>query len=346
MNSEKEIITGILTNFRKSPQHKNDFFQSDAEIISLGSQDYLVTLDSYSDEDHFRLNDPFTLGMNLAACTLSDIFACGGKPIFFCNSLNCENRWDASFIDNLSKGVAAVLDKCGTAFIGGDFGFSYTWNFTGVAIGQAERIVTRKGASNGDLIYLSGEVGRGNFEAASILSPAGGKMDELFRKNPVIFPVRIKEASLVSRYATSSIDTSDGLFRSLDIISGINNCGFTVSGVPYCHPGLEWAKCMNLPVECLAFGECGEYELLFTVKPADEVQLLKDASLAGCRLFRIGTITDDKMKILHTESHKFTLNDFNIYARDFTDHYRYIALLTEYLLTKGEVNEQNYNYRR
>jgi thiamine-monophosphate kinase len=334
MNNENEIIKVILRNFRKSAHHKNEFFQSDSEIIRLGSQDYLISVDSYSDEDHFRLNNPYTLGMNLAVCTLSDIFACGGKPLFFCNSLNSESSWNIDYIDSISKGISFILEKCETGFIGGDFGYCGNWNFTGVVIGESDRIVKRKGASYGDLIYLTGEIGSGNFEAASVLGKLSCGLDDLFKKHPVVFLLRIKEAALISKYASSCIDTSDGLFKSLNIISEINECGFNISNIPYFPAGIEWTNSIGLPKECLIFGECGEYELLFTINPANEKKLLKDADEAGCKLYRIGKITNDLSKILLTDNQKFTLNDFKISARDFTDHYQYIACLTEYLLSK------------
>jgi thiamine-monophosphate kinase len=335
MNSETEIIASLLKNFEKSSLHKNEFFHSDSEIINIGNHDYLISIDSYSDEDHFRLNDPFTLGMNLASCTLSDIFACGGKPLFFCNSLNAENEWSTDYINSISKGVSGILKRCGAAFIGGDFGFCGNWNYTGVVIGQSQRIVTRKGALPDDIIYLTGEIGPGNFEAASVLTGTGSKENDIFDRTPVIFPLRLDAASLISKYATSCIDTSDGLLRSLSIISQINNCGFNISHIPYFQSGLEWAKKMQMPKECLAFGECGEYELLFTVKAADENELLRDARRSGDSLFRIGNITEDSSQIISDNGHKYLVNDFNIFARNFKDHYKYINQLTEYLISKG-----------
>jgi len=331
MNTESDLIKMILKNFRKSPCHRNEFFHSDSEIITLGSRDYLISTDTYSDEDHFRMDDPYKLGMNLAACTLSDIFACGGRPLFFCNSLSCESSWEKEYIDRLAKGIAAILDKCETGFIGGDFGYSPDWNFTGIVIGEAEKIVTRKGACPGDLIYLTGVIGSGNFEAASVLGRLDGKSGDFFSKHPVYFPVRMKEAMLISKYAAACIDTSDGLFRSLNIISEINNCGFEIYNVPYFEPGVQWTKTTGLPTECLMFGECGEYELLFTVSPDVEEDLLKDSLLQGCALFKIGRITENLSKILNTPERKMILNDFNISARDYSDHYKYISCLTEFL---------------
>ena len=331
MNSEDQIISLIQKNFKKSPLHKNNFFESDCEIIRLGSKDYLLSVDSYSEEDHFRVDDPFTLGVNLAICTISDIFACGGKPLFFCNSFTKQKSWDLNYINLLSKGIASVLEKCDIGFVGGDIGFSDRWNFTGIVIGKIDKLIQRTGAKINDSIYVTGEIGNGNFEAASLLLKQGSELELLFEQNRVTFPLRKKESQLISKYANVCIDTSDGLFKSLNILSEVNNTGFIVSGVPYSLIGIDLVNLLRLPPETLMFGESGEYELLFTVSPNNEEKLVDEAESVGVDLNKIGTVVDNSKKILRAYGRDIDLKGFNIWGRDFDDHYQYIARLSEYL---------------
>lgn len=340
MEREDQVIKQILKNFRKSNLHKNEFFESDSEIIQLGDKNYLITVDNYSDEDHFRIGNPYNLGMNLATCTLSDIFACGSKPLFFCNSLSKQNNWNLKYIDLLSKGISHVLNECNTDFVGGDIGISKKWNFTGIAIGESEKIITRKGAKSGDLIFLTGDIGRGNFESASQLSKISIGLKSLFKENPVIFPVRLKESQLISKFANCCIDTSDGLLKSLNIISEINNVGFIVSDIPYYSAGKLLTEKLKLPEEILMFGETGEYELLFTVSPDIENTLLQDADSANVQLRKIGLITENSSKILMKKDSKISLNDFDIWARNFKNHYEYLKSLTDYLSNKIQLKNE------
>jgi thiamine-monophosphate kinase len=337
MNIEKNMISEILKNFERSSLHKNNFFEADSEIIMLGSENYLVTVDSYSDEDHFRKNDPYLLGANLAACTLSDIFACGGTPLFFCNSIAVERAWDTTFIDQFAKGISSVLQKCNTAFIGGDIGMSARWSYTGVAIGKADRIVTRKGANVEDAIYLTGEIGRGNFEAASNIFTSESKLNQLFIMNPVHFPVRMAEATLISKYATSCIDTSDGLMRSLRIISEINNTGFEIRNIPYCELCILLTQLLELPKETLMLSESGEYELLFTVPRQSECQMIKEAIKNGVRINRIGSVKNSDTQLICSDKSKTDLSDFDIWARDFDDKLEYIKNLSDYISQKPRI---------
>jgi thiamine-monophosphate kinase len=335
MNIEKNMISGILKNFKKSSLHQNNFFEADSEVIKLSDESYLVTVDSYSDEDHFRKNDPYLLGANLAACTLSDIFACGGIPMFFCNSIAVERAWDESFIDQFAKGISSVLQECNTTFIGGDIGMSARWNYTGVAIGKADRIVTRKGANVGDAIYITGEIGRGNFEAAANIFGNLPELKELFMMNPVHFPVRMSEAALISKYASSCIDTSDGLMRSLKIISEINNTGFEINNIPYCELCILLTQLLDIPKEILMLSESGEYELLFTVPRQSECQMMKEAIKNGIQIKRIGSMKNPDTQLLLSDASNIDISDFDIWARDFEDKLEYIKTLSNYISKKA-----------
>jgi len=334
MNLEKNIIEQILKNFAKCPQHQNNFFESDSEIIKLGDSNYLITVDSYSNEDNFRRGNPYLLGSNLTVCTLSDIFACGGRPILFCNSLAYEKTWDENYIDQFAKGINSVLEQCYTGFIGGDIGLSHRWSYTGVAIGTGDKIITRKGASEGDSIYITGDIGRGNFEAATNIITDFKSLNELYNITPIAFPIRLNEAQLVSKYASSCIDTSDGLMRSLRIISEINQTGFEINDIPYFEAGILLTQMLELPKEMLMIGESGEYELLFTVPRKSESKMIKEAFTNKLQIKRIGSVKTEGIQALLNNGIKIDISDFDIWARNYNEHLDYIKDLSKYISNK------------
>jgi len=317
-------------------KHINEVFHSDSEIIEIGDKRCLFTIDSYSDEDHFRTDDPYLLGKNLAACTISDILACGGTVSFFAHSITVSENWDVEYMGKLSDGISDVIKSCQGFFAGGDLGFSSHWNFTGVAFGEAKRIVTRKGARPGDLVYLSGPVGAGNFEAASQFGIQNPELGKLFDYHRVEFPLRIAESKLMCRYASACIDTSDGLLNALMMLSEINAIGFTVTSVPYYPPGVTLTHLLGLPVELLMAGECGEYELLFTVPPEQEQDLKREAQHHQMKLYQIGRITEPGNAMVMSENQGIDVRDFDLSARNYKDHREYVALLTEYLMKKKQ----------
>ena len=336
MNTEREIVLRVVRSMPPAAQHMNAPFESDSEIVEIGGKPRLFTIDSYSDEDHFRIDDPYLLGKNLCTCTVSDILASGGRLSFFAHSITAPEQWDIDYLGRLADGIADVIRCCQAFFAGGDLGSSPVWNFTGVALGEAERPVTRKGARPGDLIYLTGPVGAGNFESASSLFAREPALAPLFDAHRVEFPLRLAASALMSAYASACIDTSDGLLNGLMMLSGVNGVGFEVSAVPYYPPGVVLSQMLGLPVEVLMAGECGEYELLFTVPPAREREMLREAGERRVELHRIGRITGPGTAMVAGREGRMSVEDFCLSARQFGDHHDYLAALTRYLAAKRQ----------
>jgi len=334
MNSEKETILRIVRSMPPSAKHVNDVFHSDSEIVEIGGKQYLFSIDTFSDEDHFRTDKPYLLGRNLCACTASDILACGGTLVFFSHSLTIPQTWDLEYIGKLAEGIADVITLCKGFFAGGDLNSSSQWSFTGAAFGEAARIVTREGARPGDLLYLTGAVGAGNFEAASELCARDPGLSALLDNNRVEFPLRTAEAPLMARHASACIDTSDGLLNGLMMLAEINAIGFAVKSIPYFPPGVTLAQHLGLPVEILMAGECGEYELLFTVSPEREAAMLREAQERRMTLHLIGRMTEKGTASVMSADRAMDVGDFAISARAFRDHGEYIAALTRYLIGK------------
>src|SRR4029079_862372 len=79
---------------------------------------------------------------------------------------------------------------------------------------------------------------------------------------------RLFESRLVRKYATACIDTSDGLFPALSVLSEINNTGvhLTTPLQEILHPrAKKTCQSADLPSWFLLAGPHGEYELLFTI---------------------------------------------------------------------------------
>ena len=314
MISEKaicELFSSMLPSGRA-----NDCFESDAEIISLnGTRNGLFTTDEFSAEDLFRESDPYLLGWNMAAGAISDILACGGAPLYYAHALTVDPRWDAAYLRGLGSGVRDVLKATGARFIGGDCGRSEVWRCTVSVIGWCEGApVRRRGARTGDLIYLSGEIGAGNLEAALRLD--GGRNSQKSGRIRTQFPVRLRESALMKDFASCCMDTSDGVCAALNALADLNGCGYAVANLPYLREGLGFCRRASLPGTLLFLGECGEYELLFTIRPEREEAFLIEARKLGCQFHRLGVMTASGRKLLEDER-TIDLESWGRQARDF-----------------------------
>jgi len=332
MNKEKELIKLIASVMPRTRAQLNKLYESDSEIIRYKNNNFLFTIDEFSQEDMLAERDPNILGWNLAVGGISDILATGGKPLFYAHSLVINRKWTKDYIKLFCQGVAAVLKKSKIFFIGGDFGKSEVWRYTVVVIGKPiTKPILRTKAAIGDLIYLSGKVGTGNLEAVLTLHSDKKELEKIGKSVRNRFRLRIKEAVLINRYATSCIDTSDGVFHALNTLAEMSNKGYATKNLPYIRSGLLVTKLLAIPKTILFLGECGEYELLFTIKKEDENKFLFRARKQNLRFFKIGQITKPGIKTLSEDHRRIDLNGFNIRARSYQEINVYLKKLVNFL---------------
>jgi thiamine-monophosphate kinase len=156
----------------------------------------------------------------------------------------------------------------------------------------------RKGAKAGDLIVVTGTLGRAGSGFYSMKKNLGLKDAEDRLKRP--WP-RVKEgiALAESGIVTSCMDISDGLSSSIFEMS--RNSGMTHE--------IDYARIPKAPEVEMAFHDAekrkdlvlnfgDDFELLFTIKRDQEQELLSLAEKAGCPMAVIGKVTSGEENIL------------------------------------------------
>lgn len=328
MNYEKEIISNILEKMPVTDKHLSKFFESDSEVIEIEGGKFLFSIDTFGDEDYLYTEDPYLLGKNLATATITDIFASGGKLLFFSSSLTISDQWSREYISELSRGIGDIIKSCGAFFAGGDLGISDNWSFTGVAFGKSSHEISRRGCKPGDSIYVTGDIGSGNLQAA--ISIMKGKYHNNSNSKQEFY-LRHRESEIIAKFANTCIDTSDGFIKSLQIISEINDTGFEVSGIPYLTDIEEFIRISKIPKELLLMGECGEYELLFTVaeeKVNEFEKIIHDESL---KIKNVGTVCHKDTKKLVEDNYFVDFSDYELHARSFENNIDYVSNLVSYI---------------
>jgi thiamine-monophosphate kinase len=329
MDYEAKIIDLINGVMPISPLRKSISGEADAEVITLGDKTYLFTTDEFSKEDLFRENDPYVLGWNIACGAISDVVAAGGKPLVYSHGMVVAKDWDENYIELFSKGVSAVLEKYQISFIGGDFGIAEDWRYTASVIGEpVGRLVNRKGCTPGDSIFITGKIGGGNFDAALNLYTQNEAVKTLTIGAKHKFRTHEKLPNILSEFATSTIDTSDGVFAALQTISELNNTGFEINHLPFLSKGVLASNILKLPKLLLFLGECGEYEILFTICKQNKESAIEKFKEQRLQFYEIGKITDcctNKTVLLKNKLHKFA--EYNLRARDFDDVKDYLKAM-------------------
>lgn len=274
---------------------------------SAGSQ-LAISSDMLVEGRHFLSTvDPFKLGHKALAVNLSDLAACGAKPLAFTLALALP-RADQAWLEPFSRGLLALADAHHCELIGGDttqgpLNVCITvFGEVPVVNGRSQALL-RSGARAGDDIYVSGNVGdarlalevfRGTLQVpGSVFAQARARME--------LPTPRVSLGLALRGIANAAIDVSDGLLGDLGHIlkqSGVGARIETVnaSNLIACRANPDWqdgqygdklsdAQWLDL---VLAGGD--DYELVFTAPTAARATVKAAALACQIAVTRLGQI--------------------------------------------------------
>lgn len=298
------LIDHLTQNFKNKNLSTVKAVGDDAAVIDNGNLMTVVSTDMLVEGIHFDLMyTPLKhLGYKSIVVNLSDIYAMNAYPKQVTVSLALSNRFSVESLEELYEGIAKACKFYNVDLVGGDTTSSPKGLLISVtAIGQQERnkLVYRKGAKEGDLLCVTGNLGAAYLglqllerEKQVYLSNPGVKVD-LEDQNYLVGRQLKPEArhDMISAFEkanllpTSMIDVSDGLASEVFHLCKQNDLGALVeeSGVPI-HPDAE-VKAIDFSMDPITVALSGgeDYELLFTIDPKDveKVKFLPDIYIMG-----------------------------------------------------------------
>lgn len=276
----------------------------DCAVIDRGDHYELVTCDLLLEGIHFDLSFcPMKhLGYKAVMVNLSDIYAMNGTPQQIVVGLGISNRFSLEAIEELYEGMALACERHNVDLVGGDTTSSRSGIVISVtAIGSVdkEKVVYRSGASDNDLICVSGDLG-GAFTGLQILN----REKKIFIDNPNIQPDLSGADYVVERQLkpearkeiiealhttgvvpTSMIDVSDGLSSELFHLctSSSKGCRIYEEKIPIDVETVSLCEEMNINPTVAALSGGEDYELLFTIRQSDfeKVKEIKGLTFIG-----------------------------------------------------------------
>jgi thiamine-monophosphate kinase len=276
--------------------------QDDCAVMDFGEEYLLLTTDMISRATHIPdAATPWQIGWHAAAVNLSDIAAMGGMPIGLAVSLGIPRDCNEEMLLAIMEGIEVCAQTFGTSIVGGDTKEAGDITIAGCAVGKVPKseVLFRRGAKPGDLIGVTGELGRAA-SAYHVLQSNPG--DESAVKNLLEILPRIREGIALGKThaVTSCMDISDGLSSSIHQLSQLNGTGYAVdfSKLPVANEVREISRSLNLCLEepVLYFG--GDYELLFTVKEGEWDNVNDSLKDTGTSATWVGEVTEEKKNIL------------------------------------------------
>jgi len=247
----------------------------DAAAVSLPNGHLLLsTVDSQIAGIHFdwKLTTPQNLGHKLAAINLSDLAAMGGTPRFALMDLALPPDFPIRQAQEFFTGLNAELRHHGAEIIGGNTSASPHFSVSLTLLGHIlqQDLKKRSGARPGDLICVTGSLGKG---AAGLT--LARQSHSLKQKNPGLLEfwqkprARVEAGQILGGIPDvhAMIDISDGLAGDLDHMCRASGVGALVKeeALPVDDSVRKWANVSRQSVlDWILYG--GEdYELLFTL---------------------------------------------------------------------------------
>ncbi len=196
---------------------------------------FAISCDMLVEGRHFLPTvDPFKLGHKALAVNLSDLAACGAKPLAFSLALALP-RADDAWLAPFSQGLFALADAHDCELVGGDttqgpLNICITVFGEVPVTGGRSQALLRSGARAGDDLYVSGTLG----DARLALEVFRGTLSV---PAPVFEAARLRMEQPTPRVAlglalrgiaTAAIDVSDGLLGDLGHILKQSGVGATV----------------------------------------------------------------------------------------------------------------------
>jgi thiamine-monophosphate kinase len=246
---------------------------------------------------HFLSTTPAAdVGHKALAVNLSDLAACGAKPLAFTLALALPSI-DEVWLSGFSNGLWALADAHSCELIGGDT-TQGPLNICITVLGEVPPgdALLRQHAQVGDDVYVSGMVGdarlalevfRGNLSLSTTdFEAARARMD---RPTP-----RMSLGLALRGVANAAIDISDGLLGDLGHILQRSKVGAVIetawvqdsAAISDAMQTISFHKRLDF---ALAGGD--DYELLFTASPDQADEVLAAAEQCGVSVTCIGRIT-------------------------------------------------------
>ncbi len=219
---DEDNLLAIIKSYVDIHQKNILGFNEDAVAVKINNLNFIINIDGWvASTDMPSEISYYSAAYRAVANSLSDIYAKGGTPIGMIASSSVN---DDSIVIDIVKGLSAASNDFKINYLGGDINQSNDVVIDVVTFGIAEYIIKRSGAQPGDNVYWLGPpLGRMGAVFGILLDNWVGDRNTAIAEysKPRLFPEFLEIIKEIN--VNASIDSSDGLAKSIHLISNLSN---------------------------------------------------------------------------------------------------------------------------
>ena len=258
-------------------------------------------MDTYIEGKHFiNFKNPELTIKKVIRSSISDLICKGVKPKYYFISASGNNKvFTKNNLLKISKSLKEEQRKYNIKLGGGDTVYSNKLSFTVTSVGFSNKIIYRNRSKIHDDIYVSGNLGD-SFLGLLVLKKnikINKKLSSYFVNQYYKPEIKYSLTDFFIKFATSSIDLSDGLIADLEKLTNNQNNSYQIyfDKIPLSNNLKSIIKSKNLKKKNL-ISKGDDYQVLFTASRRYRSFIKKISSLKKLKITRIGKILHSKHK--------------------------------------------------
>jgi thiamine-monophosphate kinase len=298
----------IKKYFSKLSKKSKGALNLNDDVFFDKSSNIVVSIDTYNERKHFfNFKNPELVIKKVIRSSISDLICKGVKPkYYFLSGSGNRKAFTKNNLSKISKSLKEEQKKYNIILVGGDTVYSNKLSFTVTSIGFAKKIVYRNKSNINDDIYVTGNLGD-SFVGLLVLKnkiKINKKLSNYFINQYYNPEIKHSLVSYLNKFATSSIDLSDGLISDLEKLTNNQNNSYQLflNKIPISNNLKLIISSKNL-LKKNFISKGDDYQILFTTNKSHRSFIKKISLLKKIKITRIG-------KILHSK-HKSSIIDRN-----------------------------------
>ncbi len=301
--------------FSKLSQNSPSSLNLNDDVFFNKTNKIVVSIDTYIEGIHFvNFKNPGLVIKKIIRSSISDLICKGSTPkYYFISASGNKKTFTKSNLLKITKSFKEEQKKYNINLGGGDTVYSNKLSFTITLIGFAKKIVYRNKSKLNDDIYVTGSLGDSYLGLLVLKNKIRlkKKLSNYFINQYYKPEVKYSLIGYLNKFATSSIDLSDGLISDLEKLTNVqkNSYHLFFDEIPISKNLAAVIKLKNLSKKKF-ISKGDDYQILFTANVKHRTFIKNISFLKKLKITRIGKILNSRHKssIVDRNGHQIKIN--------------------------------------